>query len=495
MNCTASFAQNARTNPKQLAVIQQERQITYKELGLLAGALARGLTDAGYEPGDRLVLVAPNSIEYVITALGCLIGGFTLVSLNTAADTKDLNNWLQHAQASLLIYDPAIKSAKELVTTLKNTLSLAIGKGEPSSLSWAQLTNSQPMEPLQREDNDLATIIYTSGTTGSPKGVMLSHGNLASNTQAIIEYLELKAGDRTLCVLPFYYSYGNSLLHTHMATGASLVLENHFLYPQKVMARVSEHGITGFSGVPSTYALLLSRTELEKMELSTLRYITQAGGPMPVAHQQQLRQKIPQAQLFIMYGQTEATARLTYLPPKKLGEKQGSAGIPISGINMKIQDAIGNPVSAHTEGEVCVSGSSIMLGYWRDETATNKALRNNYLHTGDMGYLDEDGYLFLTGRNTEFIKTGAHRVSPLEIEEIISQVRGVQEVAVTSAPDEILGGIIRAVIVPNSDEPPEEMTIKRYCKENLANYKVPRIIEFAPNLPKTSSGKIKRQEL
>ncbi len=495
MNCTTLFVRNALVRPRQLAIIHGERKITYGELGLLAGTLARGLTDAGFEPKDRLVLVATNSIEYVIAALGCLIGGFTLVSLNTAASTKDLNNWLQHAQSSLFIYDPAIKSAKELAATLKNIPSISLGSDEASSLNWIQLTTGQRMDPLPRKVNDLAVIIYTSGTTGTPKGVMLSHGNLASNTKAIVEYLELTPDDRTLCVLPFYYTYGNSLLHTHMAAGASLVLENHFLYPQKVMDRVSEHRITGFSGVPSTYALLLSRTEPDKLELNTLRYITQAGGPMPVAHQLQLRHKIPQAKLFIMYGQTEATARLTYLPQKMLVDKQGSVGIPISGVKLEIRDTEDNPVGVHSEGEVCVSGSSIMLGYWRDDAATRRVLRNNWLHTGDMGYLDEEGYLFLTGRNTEFIKTGAHRVSPLEIEEIISEFAGVQEVAVTSAPDEILGGIIRAVIVPDPDNPPEEMAIKRYCKENLANYKIPRIIESTPNLPKTSSGKIKRHEL
>lgn len=481
--------------PQQLAFIDGEQQITYGELGRLAGALARGLTDTGCKPGDRLALIAPNSIEYAVAALGCLMGGFVLVSLNAAARANDLRNWLQHAQASMLIYHPAIKSAKELAATLESTPSLAMGKNESSTLDWDSLTSNPPMMPLPREDNDLAAIIYTSGTTGAPKGVMLSHGNLTSNTQAIVEYLELTPDDRTLCVLPFYYSYGNSLLHTHMAAGASLVLENHFLYPQKVMARISEHGATGFSGVPSTYALLLGRTELDKLELGTLRYITQAGGPMPVTHQQQLREKIPQAKLFVMYGQTEATARLCFLPPEKLSEKQGSVGIPISGISLDIRNKEDRHVNARIEGEVCVCGSSIMLGYWRDDAATSKILRNNYLHTGDMGYLDEDGYLYLTGRSSEFIKTGAHRVSPLEIEEVISEVKGVREVAVVGAPDEMLGEIIRAVIVPDTDEAPEEIVIKRHCKDNLAVYKIPSIIEFAASLPKTASGKIKRREL
>lgn len=495
MNCVASFVRMATEFPGRTAVIEKNRLITYGELLDLAQRLAGGLRRAGFKPGDRVALILPNSIEYLVAALGCWLAGFVVAPLNTAAHDKDLNNLIGHAQARLLIYDATIEHARNVANQSPQCETLAIRGDGPSTIYWEEIKATEAGRLLDRSGNDLAMIIYTSGTTGIPKGVMLSHDNLIANTKSIISYLKLVPEDRTLCVLPFFYSYGNSLLHTHMASGASLVLENQFLYPQKVMERIAECSVTGFSGVPATFALLLGRTELEKLDLSDLRYLTQAGGPMPVAHQELLSKAIPHAELFIMYGQTEATARISYLPPEKCDEKKGSVGIAIPGVTLEIRDRQGNVLQANEEGEVCIKGKNVMLGYWRDKKTSGKAVRNDWLHTGDMGYLDNDGFLFLTGRNSDFIKTGAHRISPVEIEEVISQVEGVREVAVTSVPDDMLGEVLRAVVVPDPSNLPTELAIKRQCRENLATYKIPRIVDFVETLPRTASGKLRRQYL
>ncbi len=215
-----------------------------------------------------------------------------------------------------------------------------------------------------------------------------------------------------MCVLPFYYSYGNSILHTHLSCGASLVIENSFMYPHKVMERMVKEEITAFAGVPSTYYLLLARTKLANYDFSSLRYCTQAGGAMDVNRIQAFLELVPNVEFLVMYGQTEASARLSYLPPERMKEKPGSVGIPIPGVELTIRDANNDVLPSGKQGEVCARGANIMRGYWRDEEETDKVMKGGWLHTGDLGYVDKDGYYYLVGRNKEMIKTGAHRISP-----------------------------------------------------------------------------------
>jgi acyl-CoA synthetase (AMP-forming)/AMP-acid ligase II len=324
---------------------------------------------------------------------------------------------------------------------------------------------------------------------------MLSHRNLLANALSIIEYLQLSSADRGLCVLPFHFSYGNSVLHTHLLSGACLALEDNFAFPHVTLRHMQDAAITGFSGVPSTFALLLGRCRLNDYDLSHLRYLTQAGGAMARPLIERLREQAPGTQIFIMYGQTEATSRLTYLPPAQLEAKLGAVGIPIPGVQIEVRDSRFQQVPAGEIGEVCARGPNIMLGYWNDPAATAQAVRDGWLRTGDLARMDEDGYLYIEGRASDMIKVGAFRVSPQEIEEVLLALHGVEEAGVTGIADETLGQAIKAVIVPSPGARLEILDVKAHCRENLAAYKVPRLIEFAPTLPRTSSGKIQRFKL
>ena len=214
------------------------------------------------------------------------------------------------------------------------------------------------MDDRKARGEDLALILYTSGTTSEPKGVMLSHRNLTANAESITEYLELAPKDRAMLVLPLYYSYGNSLLTTHVTVGGTLVLENSFVYPNVVIDKMIEERVTGFSGVPSTFAILLNRSKIRDVEFPALRYVTQAGGPMSPAHAQELRKALPKADIYIMYGQTEATARLTYLAPKDLTRKSGSIGKSIPGVKIGIQKPDGTSVIPGETGEIVAEGEN-----------------------------------------------------------------------------------------------------------------------------------------
>ncbi len=491
---------SAAHSPDSEAVVLGSQHTTYSQLWRDISAVAGFLQKKGLQPGERVGVLLKNSAEYIAVYYGVLAAGGVVVGLNTLAKSRVLVNWLQHSGASWLFAEAQHPELNEVIGSLDNTIQLVragdCGGDETKipSWTWQEVLQDTAAEPdLSRlESAQTATIIYTSGTTGQPKGVTLSHGNLAANVCSIQQYLQLTARDRVLNVLPFYYSYGNSVLHTHLAVGATLVLENNLLYPQNVLATMASERATGFSGVPSTFAILLSRTRMENYDLSALRYITQAGGAMAPAMIERLRKAVPHARFFVMYGQTEATARLAWLPPEMLDAKPGSIGIAIPGVRLELRDKQGKPVAAGETGEIWASGENIMQGYWRDPELTRKVLEDGWLKTGDLAHCDEDGYFYIDGRSADMIKTGANRISPKEIEEVILELDSVEEAAVVGVPDELLGQVIKAVIVPRPGEQVEVKQIRAHCWKHLAMYKVPKFIDFVSELPKTASGKVQR---
>ncbi len=490
--------------PEAEAVVLAGQRTSYGQLWRNVAAVASFLKSHGLQSGDRVAILLKNSAEYVAAYYGILAAGGIAVALNTLAKSRDLANWLNHSGASWLFAEarhPELARTFSLMSSSGRAFPRLVSVGEPkereelSFLPWQQVLAGHAGEEPDLsllDDSRTAAIIYTSGTTGSPKGVTLSHGNLSSNVRSIQQYLQLNAADRVLNVLPFYYSYGNSVLHTHLAVGGTLVLENSLLYPHNVLTTLAQERATGFSGVPSTYAILLNRIRLENYDLSSLRYMTQAGGAMAPALIERLRKLVPHVRFFVMYGQTEATARLAWLPPEMLDRKPGSIGIAIPGVRLELRDEQGRPVPVGETGEIWATGENIMQGYWRDPEKTRKVLQDGWLKTGDLAHCDEDGYFYIDGRSADMIKTGANRVSPKEIEEVILELEGVQEVAVVGVPDELLGQVIKAVVVPAPGAQIGLKQIRAHCWKQLAMYKVPKLIEFVSELPKTASGKVKR---
>lgn len=485
--------------PDAEAVVHRGRRVSYGQLWRDVCALAAFMKQRGLGQGDRVAILLENSPEYIAAYYAALMAGGVVVALNTAAKARDLVNWLAHCDARWLIADALHPELGEISGAANLKLSL-IGVGGTGPMvqggaRWEDVIATAVNHPdpiCALEPGSVAAIVYTSGTTGRPKGVTLSHRNLVSNVDSILAYLELTCEDRCLNVLPFYYSYGASVLHTHLAVGAALVLENNLVYVHNVISQMQAERITGFPGVPSTYALILNRVKLSNYDLSSLRYMTQAGGAMAPAHIKRLREEIPHARFFVMYGQTEATARLSYLPPEMLERKTGSAGIPIPNVQLEIRDELRKPVSQGTVGEIYAHGHNIMHGYWNDPRATDEVIHDGWLRTGDIAYMDEDGYIFIQGRESDIIKTGGHRINPKDIEEVIAELAGVSEVAVAGIDDEILGQTIKAYIVLAQDASVNERDVKTHCHRRLPAYKIPKHIEFSDNLPRTASGKIRR---
>jgi acyl-CoA synthetase (AMP-forming)/AMP-acid ligase II len=491
------FNTAVEAKPDALAISDGFEQASYQALSKQVGQVAQYLLHNGLKKGDRVALVVANSVNYAAIFYGIWAAGGVTVALNTQAKARDILNWIKHSGARWLFAENQHPELAAISQGLASTTTLIqVGERACDAAThdhWREVLQQETMQPgLKLDPTDLASIIYTSGTTGHPKGVTLSHGNLSANVSSILKYLQLTENDSILNVLPFYYSYGNSVLHTHLAVGGSLILENNLVYPHRVIEKMARKTVTGFSGVPSTFALLLGRVNLEEYDLGSLRYLTQAGGAMAPTLADKLLAALPHAQLFIMYGQTEASARLTYLPPEKIREKRGSIGIAIPETLIEIRDKQGHRTPPGKTGEICAFGDNIMQGYWGDPEKTAQVLKDGWLYTGDLAHTDQDGYLYIDGRSSDMIKSGANRISPKEIEEVIQEVDGVMEVAVIGSPNEMLGEIIKAYIVPKPGSKLEKMTIQRHCKNNLAIYKIPKEIQFIDELPKTASGKIKK---
>jgi acyl-CoA synthetase (AMP-forming)/AMP-acid ligase II len=497
---------NAELHSYREAIVHLGSRISYIELERNANRLANFLIKSGVNKGDRVAILVDSSINYVISNFAAMKAGGAVVALNTATTSRIVKNILSDCSpTAIIVQKQHAHFLKEYIDD-SDSLNVLVVDGHYEKFSKSRkfhseelfniLLNGDAARPnLDIDPNDLASIIYTSGTTGSPKGVMLSHRNLVANTDSIVEYLHLTFEDKVMAILPFFYSYGNSLLLTHIHVGGCVVIDSRFAFPNVILDIMAKERVTGFSGVPSTFAILMHKSNISNYRWDHLRYLTQAGGPMTPALTMKIMQAMPHIKINIMYGQTEASARLSNLEPDMLLEKIGSIGKAIPGVTLTVRDDKGKVCPPGKTGEIIAQGDNIMLGYWNQPKETNKVLKKDGLHTGDLAKTDEDGYLYIVSRKSDMIKSGAHRISPKEIEEIIAEHDDVVESAVVGVPDEILGENIKAAIVLKTKSDITEKDIIKHCRINLPPFKVPKIIEFRDSLPKTASGKVRRHLL
>lgn len=514
--------QTARVFPERIAVSHEDRRITFQQLNQASDRQAEFLRDLNLEPGSRIAILFENSIEYTILFFAVLKAGHVAVPLDTSLGGDALGSVLSDCQARVLFAQ--LKYRRKIPEMLKENTSVQtviadahISTGRPELepvLLKAIIGNHEgysgpnvPGEnqlriaesPLDMSDpsgakspHELAAIYYTSGSTGSGKGVMLSHRNLVSNTIGTVQYLKLTPNDSVIVILPFYYIYGNSLLLTHVACGGRLVIDNRFLYPEVVLDTMEQEKVTGFSGVPSNFLILLGNSTFASRILEHLRYFTQAGGAMAPETIRKLIAAFGHKEIYIMYGQTEAAPRVTWLPPERLHEKVGSIGIAVPGITIELLDDQGTSVAVGETGEIVVSGPNVMMGYWNQPNENREVLKNGKLHTGDLAKWDDDGYLWVVGRKKEIIKSGGNRVSAKEVEECLLANEKVLEASVVGVPDNVLGEAIRAVVVLKNGFESDQKEIQTYCRKHLADFKIPKQVVFLDALPKYQSGKVNK---
>ena len=482
MNVFDYFFTDSKSLDKDL-ILGRAETVSYQEIYRKSLALASNIEKEIGE-NENVLILFPNSSWSVITYLAIFKSGNVCVPLNTDIEQKNLDYIINQCKPSVAFISKRLKPKLNLEgVTLYD---------EDDLMTLSSSGGDMFSEDREFDDNRLAEIIFTSGSTGEPKGVMLSHRNLIANTDSILEYLNLTSEDTIEIVLPFYYCYGLSLLHTHLRVGGSIVLNNTFIFLGSVLDDLNKYKCTGFSGVPSHFQLLLrNSTSFKSMDLPYMRYMTQAGGKLHDVFIEEFREAFPEVVFYVMYGQTEATARLSYLPPELLPEKLGSMGKGIPGVELDIFNENGQPVGVGEVGEIVARGDNIMSGYLNDDELTAITLQNGWLHTGDLAQKDEDGFFFITARTKEIIKVGGNRVSPKEVESVILTLPEVVDCTITGEFDEMLGELLKAEItlVPKTDKDLAKEEILRKCATELISYKVPQKIEFLDKVKFAATGK------
>jgi acyl-CoA synthetase (AMP-forming)/AMP-acid ligase II len=483
------------------ALLTLTARYSFGDLEYAAEYIASLLVHSSGKKGDRALLLAESGFFWVAAYLGIMRAGFVCVPLPTKIALSELDYVVSITEPLYAFVDSQMIStlASPLrTTTLITDLQIPYNNGvppeNPGDLQTLYAGEASGF-PNAGED-DLAALMFTSGSTGKPRGVMISHRNIVANTESIIQYMGLNSNDRVMAVLPFDYCFGASLLHTHLRVGGSIVVESRFMYPQVILERLSEAECTGFAGVPSHFQILLRRSMLGSLPLPHLRYVQQAGGQLAPIYIAELRKALPGKQIFIMYGQTEATARISYLPPDLLDAKLGSVGKGIPGVRLQVLNDLGLPVKPGESGEIVAEGDNVALGYWRDEAETALSFRDGCLHTGDLATVDSDGFIYILDRAKDFLKCGGKRISCRMVENALLEHPGLIEAAVVGVPDEILGEAAVAFIVPlDSNSPPTFEELLFHCKHRLSAAFVPKQFFSVKALPKNSRGKILKSEL
>ncbi len=480
MNLVDFLLANAR--PERVALITEGEQHTYRELQAHVDGVARALAERGVTKGDRVGILADNGLFWVASYLGTLALGAVAAPFAPSLHPVKLGELARAAGCKAFCLAPKYRR-----------LAAALPAGTPV------LETSSPAAPFTPVDvddrRDLASLMFTSGSTGAPRAVMVSHRNILVNTLGIIEYLELDERERILDVLPFHYCFGTSLLHTHLRVGGTVVIHNGFVYPQLVLDQMERTACTGLAGVPSTYQILLRSSDFRHRSFPALRKLQQAGGKLPDVFIQELRASFPGARYYLMYGQTEATARLSYLPPERLQDKLGSIGRGMPGVDLRVLRQDGSPAAVGEVGELVARGESIALGYWHDPEQTAQVFRDGLLWTGDLARTDEDGYLFIVDRARDFLKPSGHRTAAKEIEDYLVAIPEVVEAAVIGVPDDVLGEAAKAFLVLRRGAPLGAHEILEHCRSVMPSYMVPREIVLLRSLPLGSSGKVAKVHL
>ena len=483
MNVFDYFFENTKELSKDL-VLGPRETISYQKVYSDVQKLAYKLKSE-FGENQNLLVLCENSVFSITVYLAILKSGNICVPLNPNIEPENLEKVISKTDSKTAFVN------KKYISRYGN-FSFQIFDEERIN-TWLDETNHTSHENESEFDGTrLAEIIFTSGSTGEQKGVMITHNNIIANTNSIIEYLKLTQDDTIEIVMPFYYCYGLSLLHTHLRVGGSVVLNNNFIFIGSVISDLNKYNCTGFAGVPSHFQILLRKTkDFKQTKFHSLKYVTQAGGKLHTAFIQEFIDSFPEIQFYVMYGQTEATARLSYLPPSELKRKLGSMGKGIPGVTLKVVNENGEQVKAGETGEIVAQGKNIMPGYYKDIEATNQALKDGWLHTGDIATVDEDGYIFIQSRKKEIIKVRGIRISPKEIEEVIVTYPGVIDCTIQAESDEITGESIKAIVYINETELANfsEDIIKQHCASKLSSHKIPQKIVFDTKLTFNLAGK------
>jgi long-chain acyl-CoA synthetase len=502
------FEQTAARLPGKTALVADGLRYTWAQLDERANQLAAALQQRGVVRGDRVALFLDNTVEMVVGVWAALKAGAVFMPINPLTKHDKLAYLLNDSRASALISQTTLGGVYRHALDHNTTVHTAfiVGLKEPADarvLPYPVDVTAKLADP-QLIDQDLAAIIYTSGSTGDPKGVMLTHLNMASANRSVSTYLGLLESDIILCALPLAFDYGLYQVLMAARVGATIVLERSFTFPVKVLENMTQERVTVFPGVPTMFSMLMAIKTLAEHDLHTLRMITNTAAALSEEHIRKLRGLFPQAQLFSMYGLTECK-RVTYLPPDQLDARPTSVGRGMPNEEVWLVDEAGQRLPNGSTGELVIRGSNVMRGYWEKPDETAKRLKPGpsvggpagemVLVSGDLFRTDAEGYLYFVSRKDDIIKSRGEKVSPREVENALHALEGVYEVAVVGVPDDLLGQAVKAFVVLKPGVSYTEREVIKHCLGHLESFMAPKYVEFVETLLKTDTGKIKKTGL
>ena len=506
------ISQSAESTPNAEALVYQKQALPYSSLAQLLDRAASGFLRLGFGRQDRVAVYLDKRPETVVSMFAATAAGGAFVPVNPLLKPEQVGHILRDCNARILVTSPErlqllqeeLPACHDLRAIVITASSQPLPRTACACIGWDELLSGPEAAPPRTIDSDMAAILYTSGSTGKPKGVVLSHRNMVAGAKSVASYLENRASDRILTVLPFSFDYGLSQLTTAFCRGACAVLLN-YLMPRDVLVAAERERISGLAAVPPLW-IQLAQLEWPERITSQLRYITNSGGAMPGAVVMSLRAKLPKTKIFLMYGLTEAF-RSTYLPPEELDRRPDSIGKAIPNAEVMVVRADGSPATPGEAGELVHRGALVAMGYWNDPEKTAERFRpapcllpgiplpEIAVWSGDTVRMDDEGFLYFIARKDDMIKTSGYRVSPTEIEEVIYSTGVVGEAVALGIPHPTLGQAIVLLATPRANQTLDEEFLLAECKRRLPAFMVPAVIKTMDSLPRNPNGKIDRKKL
>lgn len=479
----------AQVAASSVAVIDGDTCLTYAELHRRCRQLAGSLAALGLNPGDRVAILAANSHSYLTSYLAIPAAGFVIVPLNTRHAEAELLYALQDSGARVLLTD---RESAQLAACVEQVIQ--IGPAFDTMLEQA----AEQELGVGVTETDLAGLFYTGGTTGKSKGVMLSHRNLIANTFHYLAAVPQRSDDVMLVMAPLFHAAGsNGVLASVWTLGTQVTLAA--FDPAVALDLIERHAVTETLGVPTMLSAIAEEQLQRPRRTDSLRMIAHGGSPIATEILRRTHQAFPTAELVEVYGATELSPLCTVLRNEQDlidSPRARSCGRPITGCTINLLDADGNEVERGSIGEVVVRGPNVMLGYWNKPEQTAAVLKEGAYWTGDLGYMDADGFVYLVDRSKDMIVTGGENVYCTEVEEVLYKFPAILEAAVFGVPDEKWGEAVWAVIVPRPGSEIEVEAVLGFCRINIASYKVPKGIDVQTDpLPKSGPGKVLKREL